>query len=131
MRLVRGFTATPAGCVPARIVAITLFVRPRITDTVLLALLATYTVLVPGFAATAMGLPPTRMKAVTLIPPPPPWPVLPAADAGTTARPPTTASASPLIRPVPTIAAREVSLTMSPFPVQPRRSSGDRPGAAT
>src|ERR1022692_4574030 len=82
MRLVRGFTATPAGCVPARIVAITLFVRPRITDTVLLALLATYTVLVPGFAATAMGLPPTRMKAVTLIPPPPPWPVLPAADAG-------------------------------------------------
>ena len=87
-RIARTTCAVSARLRAARIVAVTLFVRPLITDTVLLPALAAYTMSVRGFAATAIGLLPTWMKAVTLIPPPTPWVVLPAAEADTIAGPP-------------------------------------------
>ena len=56
----------PTGIDPTEIVAITAFVAPLITDTVLLPRFATYTVFVAGLTAIPRGVPPTVMSAVTV-----------------------------------------------------------------
>src|SRR5262245_43141807 len=63
---VRGFTATPPGTRPTRIVRTTVFVRPLMTDTVPLFALATSMVTVRGFSATPTGTRPTGIVDATV-----------------------------------------------------------------
>src|SRR6266704_211023 len=64
--LVSGFTATSPSPEPARMVKVTVLVRPLITTTLWLGNVVTKMVSVLGFTATLSGLGLTRMAAVTL-----------------------------------------------------------------
>src|SRR5690348_14394275 len=113
MVLVFGLTATPPGPVTGT-VAVTVLVRPLITDTVLLSQLATWMVLVFGLTATPLGWVPTGMVAVTVIQRFA-APAVPCTEGGDAVAA-VAASASQVAAAVITIAVRWVSLMMSCLP---------------